>query len=258
MTDIDFEEIDRAVASAKEQQGIIPPSADASTEQPAQPATTPSAHQVVQRSRGRVMDIIHPSAARSSANRLSINPAPRPGVESAEQQANTSTSNSAPESPFIPDAKIEKRPLGGFSKPEDSDDKSQVQTSVVTEEATTQAEVEPEVESVNSSSEMLNSSLPEELHPDLINLDSLGAEPVATEQESAPQPTAEPLSVTARVDTNKSTEPVSIYDTDTYHKPLAHPQKKSSGVLTTLWIVLFIVIGVGVGAAVYFFVLPNL
>jgi hypothetical protein len=257
MTDIDFEEIDRAVASAKEQQGIIPPSADASTEQPSQPATTPSAHQVVQRSRGRVMDIIHPSAARSSANRLSINPAPRLGVESAEQ-ANNPASNSAPESPFIPDAKIEKRPLGGFSKPEGSDDKPQTEASVVTEEATTQAEVEPEVESVNSSSEMLNAPLPEELHPDLINLDSLGAEPVASEQESAPQPTAEPLSVTARVDTNKSAEPVSIYDTDTYHKPLAHPQKKSSGVLTTLWIVLFIAIGVGVGAAVYFFVLPNL
>jgi hypothetical protein len=44
-----------------------------------------------------------------------------------------------------------------------------------------------------------------------------------------------------------------IYDTDSYHQPLAHPAKKKSGWLWVLWIVIILIIGAGGGAALYFF-----
>ena len=50
----------------------------------------------------------------------------------------------------------------------------------------------------------------------------------------------------------------SIFDTDAYKKPLAHPKKKSSGWLVVLWIAVLLIVGAGAGAAVYFYVLPLL
>lgn len=49
-----------------------------------------------------------------------------------------------------------------------------------------------------------------------------------------------------------------IYDTDSYHKAVVQPAKKGSGWLWVLWVVLLLAIGAGVGAAIYFFVLPIL
>jgi hypothetical protein len=49
-----------------------------------------------------------------------------------------------------------------------------------------------------------------------------------------------------------------IYDTDSYHKTLVHPVKKKSGWLWVVWIAILLVVGGGVGAAMYFFVIPNL
>ncbi len=47
----------------------------------------------------------------------------------------------------------------------------------------------------------------------------------------------------------------SIYDTHEYHKPLAHPDKKSSGWLWIVWILLLLLLGAGGGALVYLYVL---
>ena len=43
-----------------------------------------------------------------------------------------------------------------------------------------------------------------------------------------------------------------IYDTDSYHQPLAHPAKKKSGWMWIIWIVLILLLGAGGGAALYF------
>ena len=48
-------------------------------------------------------------------------------------------------------------------------------------------------------------------------------------------------------------EHAAIYDTDTYHKPLAHPAKKKSGWLWVLWIILLLALGAGGAAALYYF-----
>lgn len=49
-----------------------------------------------------------------------------------------------------------------------------------------------------------------------------------------------------------------IYDTDSYHKAVVRPSKKGSGWLWVLWVALLLAIGAGVGAAIYFLVLPIL
>ena len=43
-----------------------------------------------------------------------------------------------------------------------------------------------------------------------------------------------------------------IYDTDTYHQPIAHPAKKKSGWMWVVWIVAILLLGAGGGAALYF------
>jgi hypothetical protein len=49
-----------------------------------------------------------------------------------------------------------------------------------------------------------------------------------------------------------------IYDTESYHQPLSHPKKNNAGWLVIVWIVGLILFGAGIGAALYFFVLPML
>lgn len=49
-----------------------------------------------------------------------------------------------------------------------------------------------------------------------------------------------------------------IFDTDSYHKGIVKPVKKNSNLPWMIWIAALLVVGVGVGVAVYFFVLPLL
>ncbi|HZJ34554.1 MAG TPA: hypothetical protein VFD55_00890 [Candidatus Angelobacter sp.] len=49
-----------------------------------------------------------------------------------------------------------------------------------------------------------------------------------------------------------------IYDTNVYHKTPMSPTKKKPSWLWVIWIIGLLVVGAGAGAAVYFFVLPNL
>ncbi len=50
----------------------------------------------------------------------------------------------------------------------------------------------------------------------------------------------------------------SIYDTNSYHKAMAPLPKKKSGWMWVIWIALLMIVSVGAGVAVYFFVLPQL
>lgn len=52
-------------------------------------------------------------------------------------------------------------------------------------------------------------------------------------------------------------ENVSIYDTNSYHKAV-DTSKNKKGLMFIVWVVLLILASVGAGAAVFFFVLPNL
>jgi hypothetical protein len=185
-------------------------------------------------------------------------------------------------SPFLADAKVEKRPLGGapLAAP-DTDD----------------AQPEPEQGDVKAAAQLpatppdLTQALPEELSGDVMALEAdantvaLPAKDVAAEAaaqvvaaesmpvqantstlqevevDETPKPVAEPLlpqgpiSIPQQYKEAPSTgdkENGTIYDTDTYHQPLAHPKKKKSGWMWVVWIVLILAVGAVGGAALYY------
>jgi len=160
------------------------------------------------------------------------------------------------ESPFLTDAKVEKRPLGAFSPTESdlplledfNDTPTATPEPVVVEEAPV-AEVSdvPDVEE-------------EELLLEAHTQTSEVAQPI-----DAPAPIADvpagPTSIVQQYKEQPATEAQasgSIYDTEAYHQALVHQPKKNSGALVIVWIAALILVGGGIGAAVYFFVLPLL
>jgi len=159
-------------------------------------------------------------------------------------------------SPFLPDTKVEKRPLGAPMGDIPEPDHAPVVTTpgeLTTDDPSSQLPANPkDVEPV----------LPAELHEDLVAIESDATIP---EKESKVEPKPSlvttpsetptgPTSIAQQYREEPSTSDKNsgaIYDTDTYHQPLAHPPKKASGWLWVLWIVLILVVGAGIGAGVY-------
>lgn len=141
MNDFDFEELDRAVSSLATQdtpvQSPTPiasaPVAGAPQPAPApvtpvQPSTVPQAPAapvaapvaptpVAPRPRaGRFMDVVHPSSDMRTTTPVAPRadtPAPLVAPTSSIPEMPADTMTEAAPSPFLPDAKVEKRPLGG-------------------------------------------------------------------------------------------------------------------------------------------------
>ena len=220
-------------------------------------------------------------------------PDPMPLLEEGSETAVTTPASEDLQpltSPFLSDAKVEKRPLGSG------------QPSLPTEEAP-----EPDHTPVVSNSDIdltannpadqlpatpeAKKDLPPELQGDLVAIESGSAadeakpeesekaskeevkESKSEEREVKAEPTPHPtalLEANSEDDKPEFTGPTSIaqqykeepntgdpkngaiYDTDTYHKPLAHPAQKKSGWLWVIWIVLILLVGAGAGAALYF------
>jgi len=178
------------------------------------------------------------------------------------------------ESPFIPDAKVEKRPLGAFTdepvapavdtasteKPASEPD---IDLSTNTEdtpknETPMPAELQNDLLSIESNEDTAEVPTPEQ--PTTIEPTPTLALPAQSAQSSATEATA-PVAITQQYVEQPSTgdKPAgSIFDVDNYHKPIAHPKKKKSGWLMIVWIVLLIIFGIGAGAAFYFYILPTL
>jgi hypothetical protein len=212
--------------------------------------------------------------------------APEPAVAEepvVQPVESTLPSESAPLiSPFLPDTKVDKRPLGGA--PASSDDEPD-HTPVLEKEAGELTTSDPKAQ-LPALPEDVAPELPEELQTDLIAIEADTSHQHALEakdepthekekkpelipKEEAPkkQPLqtppedekllmAGPTSIPQQYREEPSTgdqESGAIYDTDTYHQPLAHPAKKKSGWLWVLWIVIILVLGAGTGAALYFF-----
>ena len=184
------------------------------------------------------------------------------------------------ESPFLTNTKVEKRPLGAFSYPEsdlplieDFADQPVVVVPVAAEsepvdvenvvEDTTPEVVMPTATSLDEETLLLEADNEEVEEPE---------EPVSPVTEVTPavapvsaNPVEEapvgPTSITQQYKEHPSTDTQpsgSIYDTEAYHQPLAHPAKKHSSLLVIVWILALIIVGGGIGAAMYFFVLPLL
>ncbi|MFZ2126196.1 MAG: hypothetical protein WAV04_01670 [Candidatus Microsaccharimonas sp.] len=286
MQDIDFEELDRAVNSVSAPSAPKTEAASSDsvpvTVQSA-PAPTPSTP-AARRSSGRFMDVVHPSSdmrtssvPERSTPRSEPESSPTPTTERStdwpdpldfhgfkdepESTPEPVTPQEVPqdslESPFLSDAKVEKRPLGGFS----------TETTVATPLETPN---EPELLlEAPQEEELLTATTEESDKAEPISDAELPQEDEKPVIQPTPEPTPAPAedmtSVPASITQQYKEQPSTteqtsgpIFDTESYHQPLTHTPKKKSGALVVVWIAALILIGAGAGAAVYFFVLPML
>lgn len=286
MHDIDFDELDKAVnsvtnpkmdepkaASDTDSVGVKVTPPAAKREEP----STSAAQRSPERSQGRFMDMVHPASdmrskaggvperperdrsqvpERSSTPERSEEPAgpdrsfewPDPiDMKGTHSEANEEkVEEPAPkplESPFLNDTKVEKRPLGAFSDAVPAAD-----TSLLVDEEPEEKKEAPKEESDAKAEALATEALIQEAK----------AEEAPAEKPVDEAPVG-PTSITQQYKEQPSTtdQPSgAVFDTEEYHKPLAHPPKKRSSVSIILWIIALILIGGGIGAAIYFFVLP--
>lgn len=184
-------------------------------------------------------------------------------------------------SPFLTDAKVEKRPLGGAPASSVEDAPEPDHTPVVTN-TDTEGTVNDPKDQLPPSIEEPKKELPPEYQGELVAIESGSTEvpvPPKTEETEEKKPEVKPakpdshptaLLEAKTEDDHAFTGPTSIaqqykeepstgdqnngaiYDTEAYHKPLAHPAKKKSGWMVVLWILVILLVGAGAGAALYF------
>jgi hypothetical protein len=193
-------------------------------------------------------------------------------------------------SPFLADAKVEKRPLGGVPTDEAIDELDHAPVLGVLA-AETDLNASDPTDQLPASAHEVEPQLPPELRSDLMANETDGGTsplatsavesttadavktpetvpapapvtPVETPVQSMPKPSsiesvipAGPTSIPQQYQEEPSTsdEPSgSIYDTDSYHQPLAHPAKTKSGWLWVIWILLLLIVGGGGAVALYF------
>nr|HMM62403.1 hypothetical protein [Candidatus Saccharibacteria bacterium] len=165
-----------------------------------------------------------------------------------DESLNAASSNS----PFLPDAKVEKRPLGAFSSEHSNE------TPTTTPEDKKPVDDQP-LGPVGH--DEVDTPLPAELQDNVLSIEADSTTPATldtpTRDEEPVGPTSITQQYTATPSTNKE-KPGEIYDTKAYHKALKTPPKKKSSWWLVVWIVLLLVVGTGAGAAIYYFVLPAL
>jgi hypothetical protein len=174
------------------------------------------------------------------------------------------------QTPFLADTKVEKRPLGAFAVDQVAADNTQEVAETTIDPP---AEEATPASSFSMPGQEAATNLPDELQHDLIKIESDNETEVPQEEPSpekitpapsfaapivtpAPAVVSGPASIQPQYKEEPSStkeEHAAIYDTDTYHKPLAHPAKKKSGWLWVLWIILLLALGAGGAAALYYF-----
>jgi hypothetical protein len=163
------------------------------------------------------------------------------------------------ESPFIQDAKVEKRPLGGGEV-------IPSETAPIVGSFDFQGLLdEPEEELLEAPEQQ--ERIEATTMPDPIDFVAASATVDEIEQPqpviALQQPTEEPIgptSITPQYKEQASTnqESGAMYDTESYHQPVSVPVKKKSGWATVLWIVLLVILGAGGGWAIFTYVVPML
>jgi hypothetical protein len=301
---------------------------DISQEPPVEKADE-SSPPATRRSSGRFMDMVHPSSdmrsrtngdASRNESTAFIPPspipetiasneptAPRPTLTPAEpvapprfEEPVSSEWNVPLETPFLPDAKVEKRPLGGYGTPpeqqllDEPEDELKLEASdeplLEAQTETTPNDFASQMSSMIEAhdKEMANSlteespletedSVVAEEQPvsEEIETEIVEVEPVVAPIEGTPTPAPVSPSPSPPKPTPELTGPTSIaqqyteqpgveqpqgaiYDTENYHQALVHTDKKRSGILPIIWILLLVIFGGAAGVGFYFFVLPLL
>lgn len=135
-------------------------------------------------------------------------------------------------SPFIPDAKVEKRPLGN-----------------PTSDAVAEQAESPGVDTAIKEQEAPSESLPPELHEDVTKIEA------STTKASPVLDTLGSTSISQQYKEVKGEgvpEHQALYDTATATTTIAHPAKKKSGWMWVLWTVLLMLLGAGGAVAAYY------
>jgi hypothetical protein len=210
-----------------------------------------------------------------------------PKAEEIQPEVEPETAPAPLTSPFLPDAKVEKRPLGGIAPEEDAPVEDDMISRAPMADDTKKSVDDPNNQ-LPANPTAVEQALPEELSGDMMAVeadtthaelkrthDENQAETPPTPQEkpavpkdsepkeTEPEPVADienkpvsagPTSIPQQYKEEPSTgdqDNGSIYDTDTYHQPLAHPAKKKSDWMWVLWIVLILALGAGGGALLF-------
>lgn len=295
MADFDFEELDKAVTGAlgsvADNSTPVKPTSPAG-DRGAIPATR-EAPKVAERTQevpaarrgsGRFMDMVHPASDMRSARPSSGAPAQSsPAVNTANAVSGLETTVSEPSpaaqpvfrdeavvesqplgSPFLPDAKVEKRPLGApvptselSYEPLPSWGETPVDDMAIALENSDIAETSEPADDKEAQAADVAAVSPAKTELD----DTPHSHETSHDEPDAFEQPAGPGSITQQYNEKPSSSPESgaIYDTESYHQPLAQPAKKqANGLWVILWIIGLILIGAAVGAAIYLYVLPLL
>lgn len=294
MKDFDFEELDKAVngllnSATDEKEATVEtiatpepvtrPLPTTPIERPA--SVTPAARRTAS---GRFMDMVHPSSdMRNKTTPVEAEPAtstqpeplptPRPVTEPTRETIPAPEDKPTPplpeiDSPFLPDTKVEKRPLGGVTPVAEAPLIEQFNDAPVPEDISPQEPEEPAHSEVpvetqpqernytdedrvaSDIASIEHEVLPSEAHTDVV------------EEVSAPVEPSAPASITQQYEETPATTPQesgAIYDTEAYHQPFAQAPKTGGNLwLILLWVGGLLVLGAAAGVAVYLFVLPML
>ena len=157
----------------------------------------------------------------------------------------------AGETPFLPDAKVEKRPLGGPAM-----DMAESETAPSDEQLPPEAELPPALQSevvAVESDDLPDDDETEEQKPEK----EVPKEEVRVEKKEAPAPSTGlsqsiPQQYHSAAETTDET-PRPVFDTDQYHQPLipAHAGKKSGPWLFIFLILALLLVGAGLGYFAY-------
>lgn len=271
MSDIDFDELDRAVNGALNN---IPtpkaapeiPAPQKESVQTISPLHTPlTPTPAARRSSGRFMDMVHPSSDMRSTNgsrpaetKIQLTPTPQPQV--MEPVTSAPAWNEQLESPFLPDTKVEKRPLGTFgSAPIEANEP----VTTFDFQGLLDEPKEELLEAPKPQERIEATSTPDPIDfaPDTFSIDALETKiyekPVEEPQVVLPEEPVGPTSIIPQYKEQPSSnqESGAIYDTESYHQAVAAPVKKRSSLFTIIGIILLVLIGAGAAWAVYTFVL---
>ena len=242
---------------------------------------------------GRFMDMVHPKAdmratapspdlivpSRSpvAARSAAIPPSPHDSAVSEADRApvNPLADSSALATPFLPDAKVEKRPLGGTvpaiaplspaseilsaaeeatATPDSESEEVLVETTPINSEGskTTSGDIQHELNPADYEKE---SSTEQALAQIEITEEKVPEPPQTIEKvESGDTENLKSGSKMTYQDTQKELESggSAIYDVKNYHQPLAHPKKQKSGWGVVLIVAIIIILAAALGAAAYF------
>ena len=205
--------------------------------------------------------------------------APSESTESSEPTENMGSL----ESPFLTDTKVEKRPLGAFSG-------ADADLPLIEEPFPSFTTARQQPESPTSTAELVEPDKPEEPATLLVADPELPEDPLLLEAHAEdddealkvesntvstnsidsiesvviPSPLDIPVGPTSitqqyKEQPSSADQPSgSIYDAEAYHQPVTKPVKKRSVLVVIVWIIALVLIGGGIGAALYFVVLPRL